>query len=58
MAAGLIQGALFDRRAEREALAQRDVANQALARCRTRMRALERLDEMAVTVRPAFALIS
>ena len=58
MAAGLIQGALFNRRAEREALARRDVANQALARCRTRIRALERLDEMAVTIRPAFALIS
>ena len=58
MATGLIQGALFDRRAEREALAQQDVAGQALARCRTRICALERLDEMAVTVRPAFALIS
>ena len=57
MAAGLIQGALFDRRVEREALAQREVANQALARCRTRIRALEQLDEMALTIRPAFALI-
>ena len=58
MAAGLVQGALFDRRAEREAIAQRDVADQALARCRMRIRALERLDEIALTVRPAFALIS
>jgi hypothetical protein len=58
MAADLIQRALFDRRAEREALAQRELADQALARCRTRVQALQRLDEMTVAVRPAFALIS
>ena len=57
MASGLLQGALFDRRAEREAFAQREVADQALARCRARIRALERLDEMAITFRPAFALL-
>jgi hypothetical protein len=57
MASGLLQGALFDRRAEREAFAQREVTDQALARCRARIRALGRLDEMAITFRPAFALI-
>jgi len=55
MAAQLIQGGLFDRRAEREAATQRDLVHQALARCHARMAALEHLSAASVTIRPAFA---
>lgn len=55
MAAQLVQGGLFDRRAEREAATQRDLVDQALARCHLRMAVLERLNATSVTIRPAFA---
>ena len=58
MAARLIQGALFDRRTERDAVAQRELIRLALARCRARTAALERLDNPTVAIRPAFALLS
>jgi len=57
LAAHLVQGALFDRRAERHAAAQRDLAEHALARCRERQAALERLRRTTVIFRPAFALV-
>ena len=59
MAASLLQGGLFDRRAEREATAQREVLEMALTRCRTRTEELQQRQAAAViTSRPAFSLIS
>jgi hypothetical protein len=59
MAASLIQGALFDRRTEREATAQRELIDQALSRCHTRIAELHRLRHVTtVAVRPAFSLIA
>ncbi len=58
MAAELVQKALFDRRAERDAAAQRELILQALDRCHARTKTLERLNSMTVAVRPAFALLS
>jgi len=59
MASALIQGALFDRRGEREAGAQREMLEQALARCHTRIADLQRLCmATAVAVRPAFSLVA
>lgn len=57
LASRLVQGALFDRRAERDAQAQRELIEQALSRCRERRAALERLDRSTVTIRPGFALV-
>ena len=57
LASHLVQGALFDRRAERHAEAQRDLAEHALARCRERRAALEKQRRATVNVRPAFALV-
>jgi hypothetical protein len=59
MAATLIQGALFDHRTERDASAQRELTNQALARCLTRIAELHRLRHVTTAaVRPAFSLIA
>ena len=57
LASRLVQGGLFDRRAERDAQSQRDLVEQALARCSERRTALERLTRTTVTIRPAFSLI-
>jgi ERCC4-related helicase len=59
LAAGLIQGGLFDRRTEREATAQRELLEMALARCRTRTEELQqRQATVVITSRPAFSLVS
>jgi ERCC4-related helicase len=59
LAAGLLQGGLFDRRTEREATAQRELLEMALTRCRTRIEELQQRQAGAViTSRPAFSLIS
>ena len=59
LAAGLLQGALFDRRTEREATAQRELLEMALTGCRTRIEELQQRQAGAVvTSRPAFSLIS
>ena len=59
MAAGLVQGGLFDRRIERDTVAQRDLLEHALAGCLTRIDELQRCQSAsAVASRPAFALIS
>lgn len=57
LAAHLVQGGLFDRRAERVAQSQRDLVEQALSRCSERRTALEWLARTTVTIRPAFSLI-
>ena len=57
LASRLVQGGLFDRRAERDAQSQRDLVEQALSRCSERRAALERLARTTVTIRPAFSLI-
>jgi superfamily II DNA or RNA helicase len=58
MAATLIQGALFDRRTEREAHSQRELIDQALGRCHRRIAELHRLRHVTSAVRPAFSLIA
>ena len=59
MAASLLQGGLFDRRIEREAVAQRELLDHALSRCHTRIEELQRRQTASVIAnRPAFALIS
>ena len=58
MAAPLIQGALFDRRSEREATSQRESIDEALNRCHTRLAELRRLAHVTTAVRPAFSLIA
>ena len=58
MAATLIQGALFDRRTEREATSQRELIDEAMSRCHTRIAELHRLRPVTTAVRPAFSLIA
>ena len=59
MASHLLQGSLFDRQAEREATAQRELLKQALSRCRSRIEELHRRRAAAViTTRPAFSLFT
>jgi hypothetical protein len=59
MASRLLQGSLFDRQAEREATAQRELLGQALSRCRSRIEELHRRRAAAViTTRPAFSLFT
>jgi hypothetical protein len=58
MAATLIQGALFDRRTEREATSQRELIDEAMSRCHTRIGELHRLRHVTTAVRPAFSLIA
>jgi superfamily II DNA or RNA helicase len=59
MAASLVQRALFDHRAEREAISQRELLQQALSRCRMRIEELHRRQTATeITSRPAFALIT
>ena len=59
MASRLLQGSLFDRQAEREATAQRELLRQALSRCRSRIEELHRRRTAAViTTRPAFSLFT
>ena len=59
MAACLLQGGLFDRRIERDAVAQRELLEQALSRCQARIEELQRRQTAsAIANRPAFALIS
>jgi hypothetical protein len=59
MAATLIQGALFDRRTERESHSQRELIDQALSRCHTRIAELHRLRHVTLAAaRPAFSLIA
>ena len=57
LAAGLVQGGLFDRRAERDAQSRRELLDLVLSRFGERKAALERLARTTVTVRPAFVLI-
>ncbi len=57
LAASLVQGGLFDRRAEREAQSRRELLDHALSRFGERKAALERLARTTVTIRPAFVLI-
>ena len=59
MAADLLQPGLFDRRTERQAAAQREVVDLALAHCHDRLAELERhRNASAAGVRPAFSLIA
>jgi hypothetical protein len=59
IAATLIQGALFDRRAEREMTGQREWLDQALARCHARITELHRRRLVTTSaIRPAFSLIA
>ena len=59
MAATLIQGALFDRRTERDAHSQRELIDQALSRCHARIAELQRLRHItSAAIRPAFSLIA
>jgi hypothetical protein len=58
MAVDLLQPGLFDRRAERQAAAQREVIDNALAHCRARLAELRRQRAAAATLRPAFSLIA
>jgi hypothetical protein len=59
MASAMVQGALFDRRGEREAGAQRETLEQTLARCHARIAELQRSRvARAVAVRPAFSLVA
>jgi superfamily II DNA or RNA helicase len=59
LAAALLQPGLFDRRAERQAAAQRELLNLVLGRCRTRFEELRRRrDVMVAGVRPAFSLVT
>jgi superfamily II DNA or RNA helicase len=57
LAASLVQGGLFDRRAERDALFRRELLDHALSRFGERKAALERLNRTRVAIRPAFVLI-
>ena len=57
LASRLVQRGLFDRRAEREAQSQRELLEQALLRCGERRGTLERLENLTVVVRPAFASV-
>jgi superfamily II DNA or RNA helicase len=58
MAAHLLQPGLFDRRAQRQAAALREVIDNALAHCHGRLAELQRQRAAAVALRPAFALIA
>jgi hypothetical protein len=58
MAATLLQGALFDRRVEREAVAQRALVEQALTRSRARLDELHQRQTIVIASRPAFSLIA
>ena len=59
IASVLVQGALFDRRGEREAGAQREMLEHARVRCHTRIADLQRARiAAAVAVRPAFSLVA
>ena len=59
LAADFVQPSLFDRRAERQANAQRELCNQALARCRVRLTELQRGQSVtAAAIRPAFAILT
>ena len=58
MAATLLQPGLFDRRAERQAGAQRETIDHALALCHERLAALQRQRRCATALRPAFSLIA
>lgn len=58
LAATLVQGALFERRVEREAVAQRALVEQALTRSRIRIDELQRRQTLVVASRPAFSLIT
>jgi superfamily II DNA or RNA helicase len=58
MAATLIQGALFDRRTERDATSQRELIDEAMSRCHQRIAELHRLRDVTTAVRPAFSLIA
>lgn len=58
MAVNLLQPGLFDRRAERQAAAQREVADNALAHCHARLAELQRQRTAAAALRPAFSLIA
>lgn len=59
LAANLVQGALFDRRAERHAALQRDVLEGVLARCHVRILELQRRRLVtAGAIRPAFSLMT
>ena len=57
MAVNLLQPGLFDRRAERQVAAQREVIDNALAQCRGRLAELLRQRAAAAALRPAFSLI-
>jgi hypothetical protein len=59
MAAHLTQQGLFDRRAERDALARRELVDVAAGRCRARLDELNRRSSAVhLRVRPAFSLIA
>ena len=58
MAAHLLQPGLFDRRAERQAAAVREVTDNALAHCHGRIAELQRQQAAVTTLRPAFSLIA
>jgi ERCC4-related helicase len=58
MAATLLQPGLFDRRAERQAGAQRETIDHALALCHERLAGLQRQRRCATALRPAFSLIA
>jgi hypothetical protein len=58
MAANLLQPGLFDRRVERQAAAQREVIDHALAHCHERLAELQRQRAAAPAYRPAFSLIA
>jgi hypothetical protein len=59
LAADLLQPGLFDRRMERQAAAQRQVVDHALAHCHGRLAELERhRNATASAFRPAFSLVA
>ena len=59
IAAQLLQRGLFDYRSDREANGQRELLQQALARCQERLSELHRWESIkAGAIRPAFALIT
>lgn len=59
LAADLLQPGLFDRRAERQSAAQRQVVDRALAHCHGRLAELERHRNATTSAfRPAFSLIA
>jgi hypothetical protein len=58
LAAALIQPALFDRRAERAGAAQKEIVDDAIARCRTQLTRLSRMRQpVAREPEPAFTVL-